>query len=54
MDDFNYNLLEESHQHTRNFVDIVFNHSFYPIISRPNRITPTSSKCFDHIWIMFM
>ena len=28
----------------------MFEHGFYPMISKPTRITKTTSTCLDHIW----
>ena len=50
MGDFNYNLLQDSHTFIDNFVDTIYDHSFYPIINKPTRITQNSSTCIDHIW----
>ena len=48
--DLNYDLLQDSHTVTDDFVDIMYDHSFYPIINKPTRITQSSSTCIDHIW----
>ena len=50
MGDLNYALLQDSHTFTDDFVDIMYNHSFYPIRNKPTRITQSSSTCTDHIW----
>ena len=50
MGDLNYNLLQDSHIFTNDFVDIMYDHSFYRIIYKPTRITQSSSTCIDHIW----
>ena len=50
MGDLNYDLLQDSHSFTDDFVDIMYDHSFYPIINKPTRITQSSSTCLDHIW----
>ena len=50
MGDVNYDLLQDSHTFTDDFVDIMYDHSFYPIINKPTRITQSSSRCIDHIW----
>ena len=31
-------------------MDIMYDHSFYPIINKPTRIIQSSSTCIDHIW----
>ena len=50
MGDLNYDLFQDSHTFTDNFVDTMYDHSFYPIINKPTRITQNSSTCIDHIW----
>ena len=50
MGDLNYDLLQDSHTFTDNFVDTMYDHSRYPIINKPTRITQNSSTCIDHIW----
>ena len=50
MGDLNYDLLQDSHTFTDDFVDIMYDHSFHPIINKPTRITQSSSTCIDHIW----
>ena len=50
MGDLNYDLLQDSHIFTDDFVDIMYDYSFYPIINKPTRITQSSSTCIDHIW----
>ena len=39
MGDLNYDLLQDSHIFTDDFVDIMYDYSFYPIINKPTRIT---------------
>ena len=50
MGDLNYDLLQDSYTFTDNFVDTMYDHSFYPIINKPTRITQNSSTCIDRIW----
>ena len=50
MGDLNYDLFQDSHIFTDDFVDIMYDYSFYPIINKPTRITQSSSTCIDHIW----
>ena len=50
MRDLNYDLLQDSHIFTDDFVDTMYDHSFCPIINKPTRITQSSSTCIDHIW----
>ena len=50
--DFNIDLLKcESHYTTQNFVDIIFGAGFYPLITKPSRITDTSATLIDNILI---
>ena len=48
--DFNYNLLEYQNQHMSNFIDVMYEHSFFPTITKPTRITASSATVLDHIW----
>ena len=47
--DFNNNLLKYQNQHTSNFCDVMYEHSFFPTITKPIRIT-SSATVLDHIW----
>ena len=48
--DFNYDLLRQSHAFTDDFVDTMYDYSFYLIINKPTRITQNLNSCIDHIW----
>ena len=48
--DFNLDLVDIDDNHTNLFTDIMFNHTFYPHINKPTRLTKTSATCIDHIW----
>ena len=49
--DFNFNLLNIStHKITKDFIDTFTSQSFYPIITKPTRITDKSHTIIDHIW----
>ena len=50
MGDFNYNLLEFDNPHVNDFVQIMYEHKFYPTINKPTRITTNSATLIDHIW----
>ena len=50
MSDFNYNLLEFDNPHVNDFVQIMYEHKFYPTINKPTRITTNSATLIDHIW----
>ena len=52
MGDFNFNLLNSNDKLIENFLDIMFDHGYYSLISKPTRITTksTGSKTIDHIW----
>ena len=44
MGDFNFNLLNSNDKLTENFVDMMFDKGYYPLINKPTRITTKSSK----------
>ena len=48
--DLNYNLLNENYNHANTYRDIFMENLFFPLISKPTRITKTSQTCIDHIW----
>ena len=50
MGDFNYDLLHQSHAFADDFVDTIYDYSFYSIINKPTRITQNLSSCIDHNW----
>ena len=51
MGDFNVDLLKsELHRATSEFCDILFSHSFLPLISKPTRITTDSFSLIDNIF----
>ena len=51
MGDFNINLLNEStHAPTKEFLDNMISHSFYPVITRPTRITSETATIIDNIF----
>ena len=50
MGDFNHDLLHQSHAFTDDFVDTIYDCSFYSIINKLTRITQNLSYCIDHIW----
>ena len=50
MGDFNINLLHaDNHTPTNDFVETIFSHSVIPLITRPTRISNTSSTLIDNI-----
>ena len=50
MGDYNINLPNSStHEHTGEFVDILYSNEFLPLISRPTRITSNSATLIDNI-----
>ena len=50
MGDYNLNLLNsDNHVLTNEFIDIAFSNSFFPLITRPTRITKTTSTLIDNI-----
>ena len=50
MGNLNYDLLQDSHTFTDDFVGIMYDHAFYPATNKPTRITQNLSTCIDHIW----
>lgn len=49
--DFNIDLLKyESQNGSKNFVEQLFTSGYYPVISKPTRITNSSSTLIDNIW----
>lgn len=49
--DFNLDLLNYSnHSPTSNFVDLMFSYSYFPIISKPTRVTAHSASLIDNIF----
>ena len=52
MADWNIDLMKhQSHDKTGEFLDIMFSRSFFPLISRPTRITSNSTTLIDNIFI---
>ena len=49
--DMNYNLINlDKHEPTNNYYNILTSCSFKPLISKPTRITDSSTTLIDHIW----
>ena len=48
--DFNYNILDTEANLTSEFVDLMFEHAYFPVIKKPTRITSTNATVLDHIW----
>ena len=52
MGDFNLDLLKiDENQHIKDFTNIMFSTAFYPLISRPTRISNTSATLIDNIFV---
>ena len=50
--DFNINLLNsDTHDQTSNFIDLLYSHSFFPLITKPTRVTESTSTLIDNIFI---
>ena len=48
--DFNINILNaDSHVPTNDFIDLMYSNGFYPLISKPTRITSHSATLIDNI-----
>ena len=51
MSDFNINLLNTgSHSNTSDFIDMMFESSYIPLINRPTRISETNATLIDNIF----
>ena len=52
MEDFNLDLLKmgENH-HIKDFINLMFSSMFYPLISKPTRITNSSATLIDNIFV---
>ena len=51
MGDFNLNLMNyQSHNLTGEFLDIMYSKTFFPLITRPTRITSHSATLIDNIF----
>ena len=51
MADWNLNLMKHhKHDKTSEFLDIMFSHAFFPLISRPTRITSNTASLIDNIF----
>lgn len=48
--DFNLDLLKFNDTSVFEFINLMFSFSFFPLITRPTRITDTSTTLIDHIW----
>ena len=49
MGDFNVDLLSQANSSTKCFTDLIYSHSFLPLIDKPTRIKPPSSTLIDNI-----
>ena len=50
--DFNMNLLDfEQNKKVKNFLNIMFGHSMFPVINKPPRVTKNTATAIDHIFI---
>ena len=51
MGDFNLDLLNcHSHQFTSEFLDVMYSNMFFPLITRPTRITSNTATLIDNIF----
>ena len=51
MGDFNLNLMNyQSHNPTGEFLDMMYSNTFFPLITRPTRITSHSATLIDNIF----
>ena len=51
MGDYNINLLNvDKHAPIQDFADAMFSHSFFPVITKPTRVTDKSATLIDNIF----
>ena len=51
MGDYNLDLLKhDKHPLTENFLDVMYAHSFIPVINRPTRVTMNTFTLIDNIF----
>ena len=50
MGDMNYDLIKTDDKLVNEFKDVFFDNLYYPIITKPTRITNTTATCIDHVW----
>ena len=50
MGDFNFNLLKCQQGPPQVFINTLLSHSFYPLITKPTRVTSRSISCIDNIF----
>ena len=48
--DFNYDLSNQDNEHVCNFIEMMLEGHYFPVINKPTRITDTSATVLDHIW----
>ena len=48
--DFNYDLSNQDNEHICNFIEMMLEGLYFPVINKPTRITDTSATVLDHIW----
>lgn len=48
--DFNVNLLKHKEANVREFINLMFSFSLFPLITKPTRITETTASLTDHTW----
>ena len=48
--DFNYDLSNQDNKHVCNFIEMMLEGHYFPVINKPTRITNTSATVLDHIW----
>ena len=48
--DFNYDLSIQDNEHVCNFIKMMLEGHYFPVINKPTRITDSSATVLDHIW----
>ena len=47
---FNYNILDTENNITSGFVDLMFEHTYFPLVHKTTRITSITANLPNHIW----
>ena len=50
MGDLNINLLRRNDAHVCQLLNLFYSYYYYPTITKPTRVTPTTATLIDHIW----
>lgn len=50
MGDLNVNLLKQNDNSVNELLNLFYTYSYFPVITKPTRVTSTSASLIDHIW----